>query len=267
MIYGSQKNVVSAWSGYLRAGIEVSVSSETDTSITYAFNGIGQVINYHGFPHHTFSVIANGVTYVNQTDHYTSGTYPGNNIWYTSSNQNYSNTITIEKTSSTQTVYFTANFGLAYAYIEPSSGVAVGPPQTSTASTSVTVPAIANFIASVSKGTGISTAKVNNSTTSVSITPGTSVTYTATASSGYYFDGWYIEPDLVSTANPYTFTPTGNVSLMAKSVTSPSTDAVNNAYVNAGGTWKYGMVWINDGGTWGLKLINDPNVNAGGTWV
>ena len=45
---------------------------------------------------------------------------------------------------------------------------------------------------------------------------GTNVTLTATAEDEYSFTGWYVENDLKSTANPYTFSVSEEISLTAK---------------------------------------------------
>ena len=48
------------------------------------------------------------------------------------------------------------------------------------------------------------------------VTAGQSVTVKATAKSGYSFEGWYNGTAPVSTDNPYTFTPAGDITLTAK---------------------------------------------------
>lgn len=49
-----------------------------------------------------------------------------------------------------------------------------------------------------------------------SVEDGQSVTLTQTTADGYNFTGWYSGSTLLSTANPYTFTPTGNITVTAK---------------------------------------------------
>lgn len=49
-----------------------------------------------------------------------------------------------------------------------------------------------------------------------SVEEGQSVTLTQTAADGYNFAGWYSGSTLLSTANPYTFTPAGNITVTAK---------------------------------------------------
>jgi len=56
------------------------------------------------------------------------------------------------------------------------------------------------------------------------------VTFHAEAAPDYVFDGWYDENDvLVSTDNPYTFTVTGNLTLTAKAVLTPSSEVIVRA--------------------------------------
>lgn len=49
-----------------------------------------------------------------------------------------------------------------------------------------------------------------------SVEEGQSVTLTQTTATGYRFSGWYSGSTLLSTASPYTFTPTGNITVAAK---------------------------------------------------
>lgn len=49
-----------------------------------------------------------------------------------------------------------------------------------------------------------------------SVEEGQSVTLTQTTADGYNFTGWYNGGTLLSTANPYTFAPTGNITVTAK---------------------------------------------------
>lgn len=94
-------------------------------------------------------------------------------------------------------------------------------------------------------GTGISTAYVNEgstpsgTSTSVNTTTGSTVTFQATASSGYAFSGWYNGSTLVSTNNPYTCTATGDLTLTAQAVpaytvTAAAGTGISTAYVAVG---------------------------------
>lgn len=77
-----------------------------------------------------------------------------------------------------------------------------------------------------------------------SVEQGESVTLTQTTSAGYNFSGWYNGNTLLSKANPYTFTPTGNITVTAKFVAIPvytvtvSVDPAGSGTVTGGGVYK-----------------------------
>ena len=136
--YGTEQTVIVDWGAKLRVGIGYT-TSETDDSVTISYSVIGDCLNYQGFPHHKFNAKVNGSTVVNQTNNYTTGTFPGYGVWYTSPAQTYSNTIVVNKTNAEQTVSISAEFGTAYAYLEPNNNVYVS--QVSSIKTvSITIP-------------------------------------------------------------------------------------------------------------------------------
>ena len=99
----------------------------------------------------------------------------------------------------------------------------------------------------------------NNYTVSTSVNPassgtitgggsysyGSSCTLTATPASGYNFTGWSVGGAEVSTSNPYTFSVSGNVSVVANFALGSHTISATNSPANAGsitgtGSYNYG---------------------------
>jgi hypothetical protein len=106
---------------------------------------------------------------------------------------------------------------------------------------------------------------------------GSEVTLTATNNTGYAFDGWYVNNSLVSSSNPYTFTLTGNTTIVCKFVEGATYTLVSNIYPQSYASYTYAQQYFDTGITssanvgksivLNFKFYTPSNGNDGNVWL
>lgn len=106
---------------------------------------------------------------------------------------------------------------------------------------------------------------------------GSEVTLTATPTTGYVIDGWYINNSLVSSSNPYTFTLTGNTTVVCKFAEGAVYTLVSNIYPQSYATYTYSQQYFDTGISpianvgksivMNFKFYIPSNGNDGNVWI
>lgn len=106
---------------------------------------------------------------------------------------------------------------------------------------------------------------------------GSEITLTATPNTGYAIDGWYINNSLVSSSNPYTFTLTGNTTVVCKFAEGAAYTLVSNIYPRSYASYTYNQQYFDTGISpianvgksivMNFKFYIPSNGNDGNVWI